>query len=341
MWLLSTDRAELRFFSDPNKVPGGYAILSHTWQAEEQTFQDLRAIQEQCKTNGQNPLNRVREKIKRCCGIARRDGYRWVWIDTCCIDKTSSTELSEAINSMWRWYVCAEVCYAYLSDVPSDCELDKPNSAFRKARWHTRGWTLQELLAPALVVFLSKDWKTIGTKHELASLLNSITAIRVQVLQRAKSIFFISVAERMSWAAKRSTTRIEDEAYSLLGIFGITMPTLYGEGDQAFRRLQLEIARQSQDASLFAWGVVYWVAEGETREPIEIEKVWSNFHGSSYDECYLLAKSPSNFAGRSIHFTPALTDPKFPYLAWQWKQRMVSTTHQTMYSHLMFPLLAR
>ena len=324
MWLLSTDRAELHFFPNAVDVPGGYAILSHTWEAREQTYQDVRTIEERCKATGESPLGYVCEKIRKCCEISQHDGYRWAWIDTCCIDKTSSTELSEAINSMWRWYVCAEVCYAYLADVPSDCELDKPNSPFRNSRWHKRGWTLQELLAPALVIFLANDWKSIGTKQRLATLLNSITSVRIRVLQRAESIFSVSVAERMSWAATRFTTRVEDEAYCLLGIFGITMPTLYGEGTQAFRRLQQEIARQSQDASLFAWGNVYWVEQGEIREPIPIEKMWDTFHGSSYDECYLFAKSPRVFSGRCVHFTPSLTDPKFPYLSWQWKQRMVS-----------------
>ena len=121
MWLISADRAELHFFPDPSRIPGGYAILSHTWHGTEQSFQDIRELQIRCRSTKHNPRDFASLKIRNACLVAERDGYRWVWVDSCCIDKTSSTELSEAINSMFRWYSCAEVCYAYLEDVPSDC----------------------------------------------------------------------------------------------------------------------------------------------------------------------------------------------------------------------------
>ena len=217
MWVLSSGRAELYFFTNSAAVPGGFAILSHTWTPakddSEQTFQDVQMIIQQCKITGENPRNHVGEKIRRCCEIAERDGYNWVWIDSCCIDKTSSTELSEAINSMFNWYALAEVCYVYLEDVREDDNPHDENSEFRRARWHTRGWTLQELLAPVFVVFLSQTWTQIGTKYNLRAPLSQCTGINEEYLTREQDFRVdASIARRMSWAANRKTTRIEDEA---------------------------------------------------------------------------------------------------------------------------------
>ena len=188
--------------------------------------------------------------------MARRDGYRYIWIDSSCIDKASSSELSEAINSMYNWYRGAQVCYAFLSDVSTSDDIGAGGSEFRRSRWFTRGWTLQELIAPRVVVFLSRDWKGLGTKDALADLISCITHINRGILTHETSLSDESVAERMRWAASRQTTRVEDGAYSLLGIFEITMPTLYGEGRYAFRRLQEEILRRIPDQSLFAWGSI-------------------------------------------------------------------------------------
>lgn len=191
------------------------------------------------------------------CVVARRDGFRYIWIDSCCIDKTSSSELSEAINSMFNWYRDAQLCYAFLADVPSESGSDDPRahgSRFRRSRWFTRGWTLQELVAPRWVLFLSDQWTLLGTKDTLAGVIEAVTRIDTGVLKHEKSLDSASVAQRMSWAATRQTTRVEDQAYSLLGIFGINMPTLYGEGEQAFRRLQEEILRKIPDQTMFAWG---------------------------------------------------------------------------------------
>ncbi len=192
-------------------------------------------------------------KIREACRVARANGYQYLWIDSCCIDKTSSSELSEAINSMYQWYARADVCYAFLADVPAEEDRRKKDSKFRQSRWFTRGWTLQELIAPANVLFLCDDWTFIGSKHSLASLITEITNISYNALLRVEPLKEFCVAERLSWAARRQTTRVEDRAYSLLGIFAINMPTLYGEGDGAFRRLQEEIMRRIPDQSLFAW----------------------------------------------------------------------------------------
>ena len=265
MWLLSTSRAELHYFIGPEAVPGGYAILSHVWEVEEQTFSEVQALQRMCSESGANPRNHASEKIRRFCELAEAHGHEWGWADTCCIDKSSSSELSEAINSMYRYYSMAEVCYAYLFDVPTgdlhEGSQDpgnlsgglKTGDAFARSQWHKRGWTLQELLAPDVVVFVSQEWVILGAKADYPNLLYNITGIPYGVLTLVNDPAELGIAQRMSWAANRETRRPEDEAYCLMGIFDVNMPILYGEGRRAFRRLQEEIMKKSVDTSLFAW----------------------------------------------------------------------------------------
>ena len=181
----------------------------------------------------------------------------WLWVDTCCIDKRSSAELSEAINSMYRWYANAKVCYAYLHDVPGSSlptARDKRYFDFNGwPEWFSRGWTLQELIAPTNVQFLNKNWQTIGDKRTLAPILEYITGVPEDILVDGLRGNRPCVAQIMSWAAHRTTTRVEDRAYSLMGLLDINMPMLYGEGRKAFHRLQLETIRTSNDQSIFAW----------------------------------------------------------------------------------------
>ena len=186
---------------------------------------------------------RMSEKIRHACAVARADDYDALWVDSCCIDKSSSAELSEAINSMYQWYRHADVCYVYLSDVDDSDDPHAPDSQFRSARWHTRGWTLQELLAPRYVVFYSKNWRVLGTKNTLAAVVQDVTGIDRAILDLQQPLHSVSVARRMWWASSRITTRVEDEAYCLMGIFDVNMPTIYGEGRNAFARLQEEILR--------------------------------------------------------------------------------------------------
>jgi hypothetical protein len=237
MWLLDCKTLELKLYFD-NNIPL-YAILSHTWGENEVSFQQISGPREQIQSYAGFT------KIQKCCAQAVTDGFEHVWIDTCCIDKTNSTELSEAINSMFNWYRDATECYIYLADVTGVHDLDK-------SRWFTRGWTLQELIAPDSAIFFNKEWSDFGTKSSLAENIASITNIPVQVLlhQRGPQC---SVAQVMSWAAKRQTTRVEDLGYCLLGLFGVNMPMIYGEGRKAFLRLQHEIIKGSTDQSLFAW----------------------------------------------------------------------------------------
>ncbi|KAK4665508.1 hypothetical protein QC763_0063180 [Podospora pseudopauciseta] len=221
-----------------------YAILSHTWDGEEVSHQDVR---------DQIPSLQSKQgyrKLQESCRIAAEQRLDWAWVDTCCIDKMNNAELTESINSMFRWYQQAAACFVYLSDLPATGELktNLPN-----CRWFRRGWTLQELLAPEKVQFYDKDWNLRGAKDGLIVKLESITGIPADILTGHASIRQISIADRMSWAANRQTTRPEDVAYCLLGIFDVNLPMIYGEGENAFRRLQEEIIRKSNDMTIFAW----------------------------------------------------------------------------------------
>ncbi|KAI0383458.1 heterokaryon incompatibility protein-domain-containing protein [Hypomontagnella monticulosa] len=226
-----------------------YAILSHTWLAaqDEVTFQDFLYSPDR----GQSKAGFT--KIRYSCEQALQDGLRYVWVDTCCIDKTSSAELSEAINSMHAWYRLSAVCYVYLADVSRVSFNGADDPQFRRSRWYSRGWTLQELLAPKQMQFYSSQWLPFGSKEELAVTISEITGIDSAFITGEKDIMEASVAQRMSWAANRQTTRTEDVAYCLLGIFDVHIPLIYGEGKKAFIRLQEEIIRKSEDQSIFAW----------------------------------------------------------------------------------------
>jgi hypothetical protein len=225
-----------------------YAILSHCWDAEEVLFSDLCNIEEARKKRGFR-------KVEKACEQAARDDFEFIWVDTTCIDKSSSAELSEAINSMFAWYRRASICYAYLADV-------EDLKSFKQSRWFTRAWTLQELLAPSALQtvgkygmeFFSKDWQNLGSKASLSRLISDASGIGREYLE-GKDLNDASISMRMSWAAERKATRAEDIAYSLLGLFDVNMPLLYGEGKlKAFRRLQEEIMKISEDETLFAWG---------------------------------------------------------------------------------------
>jgi hypothetical protein len=196
------------------------------------------------------------KKIEYCCQQAIEDKIQWVWVDTICIDKSSSAELSEAINSMFTWYHDAKVCYAYLDDIPTDLDRRLVRDTWQDCRWFSRGWTLQELLAPRQMIFYGEGWHRLGTRKELCELISQVSRIQTVALEGSKrEMQKFSVAQRMCWASQRQTTRSEDIAYCLLGIFGVNMPLLYGEGgERAFLRLQEEIMRDSDDHTLFAWG---------------------------------------------------------------------------------------
>jgi hypothetical protein len=229
-----------RFLSDATPP---YAILSHTWgdESQELTYEDL------LEGTGRNKNGY--EKIRFCAEQAARDDLQYFWVDTCCIKKTSDAELSSSINAMFRWYQRATKCYVFLADVSTNKRKRGDNAAktwepaFRESRWFTRGWTLQELLAPASVEFFSSDGKRLGDRVSLKAQIHEITGISLQALG-GRPLHMFSVSERNSWAAKRVTTIEEDAAYCLIGIFDISMSPRYGEGrEKAFQRLDNKIKK--------------------------------------------------------------------------------------------------
>ncbi|CAK1367321.1 unnamed protein product [Cercospora beticola] len=253
-----------------------YAILSHTWQLDEVLYRDV--------VLGTSTDRAGYQKLKLAATQARVHGYCYIWIDTCCIDKNSSAELQEAINSMFTWYAQAGTCYAYLSDVT--CQRHQPEfeAAFSNSRWFTRGWTLQELLAPRDVFFYTESWQELGNlrgpdDEALQKMVSRTTGIARYHLLAGRQLTRANVATRMRWASGRATARTEDIAYCLLGLFDISMPLLYGEGKKAFRRLQEEIMKQSDDLSLFSW----------TKKSSDTMR-----HG-------LLSDSPADFARYTVH----------------------------------------
>jgi hypothetical protein len=268
MRLINVKTHQLKEFFGDN-IPA-YCILSHTWGEEEVTYSDLAGTAKP----GSKPYTKKAgyQKINFAKDQTLKDGHEYLWVDTCCIDKSSSAELSEAINSMYKWYEQSLMCYAYLQDVSSETDLEN-------SRWFTRGWTLQELIAPITVHLFGSGWWRIGYKHDLAGPISRTTGIPKTVLYRHYGLSAHSVARRMSWAAKRQTTRIEDRAYSLLGIFGVTMPLLYGEGNAAFQRLEQEIWKNSRDHSLFA------------------SRIAPRYSEISIDAGSILADDPSDFEG--------------------------------------------
>ncbi|KAM7198365.1 HET domain containing protein [Rhypophila sp. PSN 637] len=254
MRLISTDNLTLREF--PDDYSGPYAILSHTWEHGEISYQAMQAASPASPWQGAAIKKKPGyQKICNFARVAAADGFEYMWVDTCCIDKSSSAELSEAINSMFRWYKKATRCYVYLADVPLENRVLKPHAGPLPgvwSRWYTRGWTLQELIAPKDLVFYYSDWSPAFKKATELKLLSKITGIPRSVLETG-DCSSISVADKMRWAANRTTTRAEDMAYCLLGIFDVNMPLLYGEAEKAFLRLQEEICRTSDDQTIFAW----------------------------------------------------------------------------------------
>lgn len=312
--------------------PPPYAILSHTWEDDEVTFKDIANLDLASQKKGFT-------KIRLCCKQTLEDGYDWAWVDTCCIDKSSSAELSETINSMFKWYEEAGTCYAFLSDmppVPGDwlykynkwyaslgdmaplSDQEQPSSPdpfgnqrnqlrasdsettelaappryphFMKARWWTRGWTLQELIAPLEVKFYDRNWQYITCKNTCKELIRTATGIDRNVLSMAGHLSMTHVAEKISWVAKRNTTREEDMAYCLLSLLNINMPLLYGEGGtKAFRRLQEHVISSTEDPTLFLWDAVSnrllsWSCSILARSPRDFGggKFWEKWHMGPY-----------------------------------------------------------
>ncbi|KAH0437643.1 het domain containing protein [Colletotrichum camelliae] len=252
MRLIHTTTLHLEEFFESERPK--YAILSHTWGQDEVGFQEWLEWQngdatQRTRTEAKSGF----QKIKNTCRVAREQGVEYAWVDSNCIDKKSSAELSEAINSMFAWYRDSTTCLVHLEDFVGASPHIPQVQILSKCRWMTRGWTLQELIAPTTMFFYDSSWGFIGSKEYLLEPLRSITGIDHEILCKEKDISSACIAQKMSWASNRQTTRTEDMAYCLLGLFNISMPLLYGEGNEAFRRLQEEILKVSTDQTIFAW----------------------------------------------------------------------------------------
>ncbi|CAO1597001.1 hypothetical protein XANCAGTX0491_000831 [Xanthoria calcicola] len=291
--LLHAESLTLQQFKDDDCPP--YVILSHRWAedpSDEVVYDDMANFHELYHSRLWKKA-RSAAKIVGACQKVLEEEIHYLWVDTVCIKQDNPMELSTAINSMYRLYSNAEVCLAYLSDYPSAevqtlCQSD----------WFNRGWTLQELVAPEVVKFFDKDWGSIGERRQLAEELWHQTRIAKAFLVANLSVESASISERMSWMAGRKTSVPEDTAYCLLGIFGVNMPLLYGEGkERAFLRLQEEIMRYSDDHSLFVW---------KTEEQHPTGSTVSFYTG-------LLASSPDCFRSTGNYSRYNVPDDNRPY----------------------------
>ncbi|KAK5700462.1 hypothetical protein LTR97_004979 [Elasticomyces elasticus] len=335
MRLINTTTKELEEFLQPP----AYAILSHRWAATQQevSFEEYTLVTG--VDNGLEPpfyakradLIRSRSgyhKIVDFCEFARQHGHDYVWVDTCCIDKRSSEDLSESINSMWAWYERASICYVYMADVPSSpADYGRYHDSLAASDWFTRGWTLQELLAPWQLEFCTSEWHVFGHLSKMPNVANhadfvdqlsAITGIAPQYLIANHRFSTASVAERMSWASGRQTSREEDKAYCMLSLFGINMTLRYGEASNAFLRLQKKVFQRTGDESMFAWSAdgtyCYWP------------------EGIALGQKGILAADPSCFSSASsavCHPNTGPSDMPVSHLpAWSTCAKLVSESRQ-------------
>lgn len=289
MRLLDTDTyrlCEQNEHSKRGEDPPPYAVLSHTWLPDgpegirEVTYQDMQSSFHALQTGKFKRDGWT--KLRAYCDRAAFDGWQYAWMDTCCIDKTNIRDTHEAINAMFRWYRDASICYAYLADVPEPLSVNNQwpgnnqtpapltrksafgqnyrramiEPQFQASNWFTRSWTLQELLAPRHLSFFDQRWRYIGSREHWQMEIARTCLISRNILTDFDPLDMrtSSIAQRLSWAAHRETTVEEDETYSLLGLFGVSMPLIYGEGRaKAFARLQLELIKTYDDNSIFAW----------------------------------------------------------------------------------------
>lgn len=298
MHLLRTDTYEV--VRAPHPTPP-YAILSHRWESEEIVFHTIRNLKSTALHNTSFPstpasLRASAVKIRGACAIAQKQGYQYIWIDTCCIDKTNSEELRSALNAMFKWYRNAAVCFTYFNDVTFSAPTekmfmsDRPDRRGQASEWFDRGWTLQELIAPRQMQFFDKHWKMMGTRSELANLVGRVAGISPEFLNGKRELSDASCAMKMSWMAGRVTQQIEDIAYSLIGLFDVHLEPIYGEGTRAFIRLQEAIMSECGrfDESLFAW-------ERPQDSTLRCYRNEPRVHNFGHNKWGLLAPSPDCF----------------------------------------------
>ncbi|KAK4498320.1 hypothetical protein PRZ48_010978 [Zasmidium cellare] len=270
MRLLNVHSLQLEKYDDIEETPE-YAILSHRWSKNEMRFghfqgADWDTLRKSAIDGGKEDEIGI-AKILSACAVTKSFALDYLWIDTCCIDGSSSTEVTQAINSMFRWYQRASVCLAYLFDVSTDTSelghmIDRRLYArkktqilrigpFEDSQWFRRGWTLQELLAPPELVFYDHAWRRIGVKTDMTKQIQAATRIDPKYL--TGDFEDASIATKLSWVSDRTTTLPDDMAYCMVGILGVSMDTRYGEEERAFMRLQELLIEKVADDSIFAW----------------------------------------------------------------------------------------
>ncbi|KAG0700940.1 hypothetical protein DFH29DRAFT_1080368 [Suillus ampliporus] len=227
-------------------------MLSHRWETKEPALHD---VQDKVVYD-LDPVGTM-VKLQTFCKLARDAGHHWAWSDTCCIDQTNNIELQRSVNSMFVWYRESALTIVYLSDVPPS----STSGALAYSAWNTRGWTVQEFLAPNVILFYRNDWslylndRSPNHKKSVAIMkeLEDSTGINAQALV-AFHPGMTGAREKLRWASTRATTLQEDIAYSLFGIFGVHLPVIYSETKQnALGRLLQEIVARSGDITALDW----------------------------------------------------------------------------------------
>ncbi|ETS81755.1 hypothetical protein PFICI_06757 [Pestalotiopsis fici W106-1] len=238
------DRDEILLVDKTKLHEEPYAILSHTWGRQDLVWKpdgtQVRGAWGHDDDEilfadiGEDDTKQLKpdawKKILKACEVAQDQKCDYLWVDTCCINQQNPAEVVDSINAMFYWYQQSKVCLAYLADLEAESVRGQGEEELKACRWFGRGWTLQELIAPKKVEFYNENWKNIGSRTMLSDILSQITGINWRVLTGDKSYLSFTVAERMKWAAQRKTTRPEDRAYSLLGLFDVHMSKLYGVG---------------------------------------------------------------------------------------------------------------
>ncbi|KIJ59666.1 hypothetical protein HYDPIDRAFT_100297, partial [Hydnomerulius pinastri MD-312] len=230
-----------------------YVMLSHKWEGQEPLLEDVLNK----SVYGLKEPSTI-SKLQNLCTTARDAGYRWVWSDTCCIDKKDLVVLQQSLTSMYHWYSSSALTIVYLSDVPSPSQ----SGMLAHSIWNTRGWTLQEFLASSTVRFYDQQWtpylnsseNSANHKESVAVMaeLETVTGISAEALL-AFHPGPSAIREKLRLASSRTTTREEDVAYSLFGIFDVWVPPNYGEGNKALGRLLQEVVGRSGDPGPLAW----------------------------------------------------------------------------------------